>query len=122
MYDENQKIYDVSFKDKFGIKYPPFILNKNIRNTSAIHNWVINQTGIGTNIKCSGIEGLEPEIYNCIDEKYAVFKLEFLLNMLTKQEYINNSSIVILSNLEFKNSILINENSISNYIFFDYET
>ena len=119
MYDENQKIYDVNFKDKFNIIYPPFLLKENIRNTSAIHNWCIKQTGIGRETKPSIIQGVEPEIFFSEGIKSVVYKLRNLLNDLIINECIKKESIVILSDDESFRYLLNNSGILDNYRFTD---
>lgn len=115
MYDENQKIYDVDFKDKFNIEYPPFLLKENIRNTSAIHNWSVDQTGIGKEIQPSTIPGVEPEIFNFSQTKYLFSKLENILNELIIKEGVSNRSIVLLGDDNFKKEISKSLYKIGNY-------
>ncbi|QYE99107.1 NERD domain-containing protein [Paraclostridium sordellii] len=115
MHDENQKIYDVNFKDKFNISYPPFVLNENIRNTSAIHNWCIKETGIGTEIKPSIVEGVEPEVFKVTDIRYVVNKIENILNELIIKESISNKSIVVLGDEEIYKYIIDNHSTIGRY-------
>lgn len=115
MYDENQRIYDVNFKDKFNIEYPPFILNQNIRNTSAIHNWCTNETGVGKYIRPSSIQGVEPERYKFRRPCLAILKIEEIITTLTIKENINISNIVILSDSKKCNSIIKDIISIYDY-------
>lgn len=115
MYDNNQKIFDVDFKDKFGIKYPQFYLNDNIRNTSAIHNWCILKTGIGRAIRPSIIEGVEPEEHSFNHQRAAKLKIEEILNTLIIKECVSNKSIVILSDVNYQDSILNNSYSFGRY-------
>ena len=117
MYDENQKIYDVNFKDKFKIEYPPFLLNENIRNTSAIHNWCVKETGIGKEIRASIIEGLEPEKSVFKDKRSALRKLENILNTLIIKEFVSSKSIVILSDESIEKSILEGSCNLGRYKF-----
>ncbi|WP_270641911.1 NERD domain-containing protein [Paraclostridium sordellii] len=115
MYDKNQNIYDVNFKDKFNINNPPFVLNENIRNTSAIHNWCIKEIGIGKEIRPSIIEGVEPEVYIVKNRDNILIKLENLINILTLSEFVDNKDIVILSEIELKHTLLNNVRKIGRY-------
>ena len=115
MYDENQKIYNVNFKDKFNIEYPPFLLNDNIRNTSAIHNWCVKETGIGVKIKPSIVEGIEPEVFEVINIRHIVNKIENILNELIIKENVNNKSIVILGDEEIYKYLINNYSTIGKY-------
>lgn len=117
MYDDNQRIYDVSFRDSFGIKYPPFILTQNIRNTAAIYNWCVRKTGIGIDVSPNIIEGIEPEVAIFYEERPAVRKLEDILNTLINKECVDCTSITVLSNVKFEESILKNYDELGKYKF-----
>lgn len=117
MYDENQKIYDVDFKDKFNIEYPPFLLNENIRNTAAIHNWCAKETGIGRSIKPSIVDGVEPEVFKVKDIRSILLKLENILNTLIIDEYVSNKNIVIISEDNYYSEIIRQIRKIEKYKF-----
>lgn len=106
MYDKNQKIYNVNFKDKFNIKSPPFILKENIRNTSAIHSWNTEETGIGIDVRKSIVQGIEPEVFEVSSKKHIIYKLENTLYELTEKEGISSKSIIILTDNEIYYEIL----------------
>lgn len=117
MYDDNQRIFDVDFKDKFDIQYPQFCLKDNIRNTSAIHDWCVLKTGIGRAIRPSLIEGVEPEESSFNHQRAARLKIEEILNALTIKECVSNKSIVVLSDVNYENSILKDSYFFGRYTF-----
>lgn len=117
MYDENQRIYDVDFRDKFKIEYPSFLLNENIRNTAAIYDWCVKETGIGEKIRTCIIEGVIPEKSIFKNKKIAIKKLESLLNTLIVKECVSNKSIVILSDRRYEDSMLNEYDKLGRYKF-----
>lgn len=117
MYDDNQRIFDVDFKDKFDIRYPQFCLKDNIRNTSAIHDWCVFKTGIGRAIRPSLIEGVEPEESSFNHQRAAKLKVEEILNSLTIKECVSNKSIVVLCDVNYEESILKDSYSFGRYTF-----
>lgn len=117
MYDDNQNIRGERFKDKFNISIEahPFILNTNIRNTSQIHNWCTHATGIGREVRPNIIEGVAPEKIVLNNEREAVLKIEEHLNDLVGHQFVQTSSITILSNKSFEESILKNHSTLGQY-------
>lgn len=115
MYDENQKIYDVDFKDKFNIEHPPFVLNENIRNTASIHNWCTRETGIGNEIRGTIVEGVEPDICVVKDVVSALMKLEGIISTLNLAEFIDNRDIVILTDKPLECTPLNNMKKVGQY-------
>lgn len=115
MYDNNQRLYEVSFKDKFKIHYPEFILRDNIRNTSEIYNWCVQETRLGMEVNPSLIQGVRPEVSTFRDDMAAVKKVEELINTLVRRECVKTKSITILSNRAFEYSILSKYEQLSGY-------
>lgn len=67
-YDINQNVFGREADNSFDIKYPPFILRYNIRNTGCIYKYAVDITGLGKDTIANQLLGVEPEIrqYNNI--------------------------------------------------------
>lgn len=115
MYDNNQRVHNVNFKDKFQIQYPEFILRENVRNTSQIYNWCVDETNIGIEVKPSLIQGVKPEVSNFREEISAIKKIEEILNTLIRHECVDSNSVTILSNRKFEYSVLRQYNQLAGY-------
>ncbi|WP_321328427.1 NERD domain-containing protein [uncultured Ilyobacter sp.] len=112
--DLNQNLHDIEWKDNFSIKYPPFLLKKNIRNTSTIMQWTIEKTDMIDDLILSDIEGVIPEKINAIDHYFFMEKLENIINNLILKEGVNSQSITILSDKSLSKSVLRDREFISN--------
>ncbi|WP_234293371.1 NERD domain-containing protein [Fictibacillus sp. FJAT-27399] len=111
-YDSEQNIFNRNFKNGFLIDSPPFLLRENLRNTSAIINWVKNNTSLGNYTKTNNIPGVKPEKHLFRKKKDVRNRLEVLLKQLIQKELVNSKSIVILSDRKIENSILNGSNEL----------
>ena len=96
-YDDVQVVRSDSFGDAFMISTPPFLLNENIRNTSNIYSWAMENTDLGTDVIVNPVEGPWPvsEIMN--DKKHLTHRLENMLKRFLEDEDLQSSSMVILT-------------------------
>ncbi len=95
-YDDVQVIRDNSFGDSFMIQTPPFLLHENIRNTSNIYSWAMENTELGTDVIVNPVEGPWPVSENMNDSKHLIHRLENLFKKFIEDEGLRCSSLVIL--------------------------
>lgn len=95
-YDDVQKIQAESFGDAFMIETPPFLLRENIRNTSNIYNYAMENTDLGRDVIRNSVEGPNPMKEKISDKKHLTQRLGNLLKEFIIDESLNNSSVVIL--------------------------
>lgn len=95
-YDDVQVIRDDSFGDAFMISTPPFLLHENIRNTSNIYSWAMDNTELGTDVIVNPVEGPWPTTENMNDNKHLAHRLENLFKRFLEDEDLQSSSMVIL--------------------------
>ncbi len=104
-YDEDQNIYDRNFGEAFFIKYPPFVLRRNLRNTQNIWTWLCDKTQLGQVSIANQVSGMEPLTYSAKNSGLA-------LNWITKQiselvfQGIKPSDITILTDVRMHKSPL----------------
>ena len=105
-YDEDQNIYDRNFGEAFFIKYPPFVLRRNLRNTQNIWTWLCDKTQLGQVSVANQVSGIDPVTYSAKNSGLA-------LNWVTKQvgelvsQGIKPSDIVILTDMRMNNTPLV---------------
>lgn len=95
-YDDIQVVRDESFGDAFMISTPPFLLHENIRNTSNIYSWAMENTELGTDVIVNPVEGPWPVSENIRDRKYLQSRLENILKKFLEEEDLQCTSLVIL--------------------------
>ncbi len=121
-FDENQNIFQ-KYKELPIIKLITsgnpnqhiFRLTDNLRNTSEIYNFAVNQTDLGRTAHPIVLTGLEPEIVTFNKSNRLFHYLSAQIDKLVKVHHIDNKKIVILSNRSFENSIFNSVESIGNY-------
>lgn len=114
-YDENQNVFAQNYENAFLIEYPPFILRYNIRNTGNIYQCATGRTLLGTDTIANSLIGVEPEIITHANAVQTLKTLTNIVNRLTQKEFVSTKSIVILSDEEFEDSILVGEQRIGAY-------
>lgn len=114
-YDKNQNIYDMKFENAFAIDSPPYLLRYNIRNTGLIYNYAVENTGLGNETIANSLMGVEPEVYNFKNGIQTKKTLTNIINNLIQKQFVSNSSIVVLSDVPYENSILNEEIKIGAY-------
>ncbi|MBO5208591.1 MAG: hypothetical protein J6B68_04515, partial [Lachnospiraceae bacterium] len=87
---------DDSFGDAFMISTPPFLLRENIRNTSNIYSWAMDNTDLGTDVIVNPVEGPWPVSENINDNKHLVHRLENMFKRFLEDENLQSTSMVIL--------------------------
>ena len=95
-YDDVQKIRKECFGDAFMIDAKPFLLRENIRNTSNIYSYAMDNTELGQDVIRNPVEGPNPMKENIRDRKHLTQRLENLLKEYIIDEHLNTTSIVIL--------------------------
>ena len=95
-YDDVQKIREDCFGNAFMIDTSPFLLRENIRNTSNIYSYAMNNTELGQDVIRNPVEGPNPMKENIRDTKHLTQRLENLLKEYIINEHLDTSSIVIL--------------------------
>ncbi len=95
-YDDVQKVKEDSFGDAFMIDSPPFLLRENIRNTSNIYSYAMENTKLGTDVIRNPVEGPIPTREKIRDRKHLNQRLENLLKEFIVDEELRNDSLVIL--------------------------
>ncbi len=108
-FDENQNVFARDFKNSFEIEYPPIILRYNIRNTGRIYENAISRTGLGRETVSNTLLGIEPEYFSYTNATQGRKALTNIINRLTQKEGVSPKSIVVLSNWDYDESILCNE-------------
>ncbi|WP_160676572.1 NERD domain-containing protein [Clostridium sp. C8-1-8] len=96
LYDDLQNVTNKSFNNLLDLKFPPFLLRENLRNTKNIFKYAIKETNLGKNTLLNEIEGPEPEKYTLSNEVELSAQINILLEELIVKEYVPISSIVIL--------------------------
>lgn len=114
-FDENQNLFSKDFEDSFAIEYPPIILRYNIRNTGRIYENAIDKTGLGRDTVANTLLGIEPEYSEYKNANQCRKALTNIVNRLTQREHVSPNSIVILSDRDYKNSILGTEEYIGSF-------
>lgn len=114
-YDENQNVFSKNFENAFAIKYPPFILRYNIRNTGCIYKCAVERTNLGHETVANSLMGVLPEISIHKNTNQTLKTLSNIINRLTKKEYVQTKSIVILSDETYENSILAGETRVGSF-------
>lgn len=92
-----------------------FRLRDNIRNTSDIHRFAIEKTGLASNTRSLEIQGVIPveKEYNSREE--SITYTASLINELIHKHNVERNSIVILSNRSIDNSIFSDEKNAGDY-------
>lgn len=114
-YDKNQNIFEMDFENAFAIDAPPYVLRYNIRNTGSIYRCAVERTNLGTDTVANNIVGVQPELHNYSKTSQAVKSLTNIINRLVQKEYVSTKSIVIVSDVAYKDSILADEQKIGAY-------
>lgn len=96
-YDDVQVLREDSFGDGFKIKDDPFLLRENIRNTSSIYQWTAEKTNLGTDVIANPVEGPTPITEYIMDFGHMTNYLETTLRRYLVDEYLPNSSLVVLT-------------------------
>ena len=114
-YDKNQNVFEMDFENAFAIDTPPYVLRYNIRNTGSIYRCAVERTNLGSDTIANNIVGVQPELHNYSKPSQAVKALTNIVNRLVQKEYVSTKSIVIVSDVAYKDSILAKENKIGAY-------
>ncbi len=114
-YDKNQNVFENDFENAFAIDAPPYVLRYNIRNTGRIYNYAVDHTDLGADTVASNIVGVYPEIHNYVNSLQTIKALSLIVNRLTQKEYVPAESIVIVSDIAYKESVLAGEQRIGAY-------
>lgn len=96
-YDDVQVVRDDSFGDAFMISTPPFLLHENIRNTSNIYSWAMENTELGKDVIVNPVEGPWPISEKMNDHKHLTHRLENLFKRFLEDEGLESSSMVIIT-------------------------
>lgn len=75
----------------------------------------MERTDLGHDTVANNIVGVHPEIHNYSKPSQAVKALSLIVNRLVQKEFVPTGSIVILSDTDYKNSILAGEERIGAY-------
>ena len=97
-YDEDQNIFNKDFGAAFEINYPPFILKRNLRNTSTIWQWTCMNTEMGKESIPNYVEGIRPYIYRAAKKIAGINELERKLREL-RDNNVAAGDIVILTDV-----------------------
>ena len=111
-YDVNQNVFEHKFDNAFAIDRPPFILRYNIRNTGRIYDHAVQATGLGEDTIANSLLGVEPDILDYRNERQGFAGLDKIVSTLTRREYVQTKSIVILSDDPYAQSILAGQTSV----------
>ena len=114
-YDMNQNVFEFKADNAFAIDSPPFILRYNIRNTGCIYSYAVNATGLGSETIANQLLGVEPDVRHYNNVRQGIKGLTNIVARLTQKEFVNNKSIVILSDEPFERSILASETRVGPY-------
>lgn len=95
-YDDVQKVRSETFGDSFMIDTPPFLLHENIRNTSNIYRYAMNETELGQDVITNPVEGPAPKSEKILGSKKLTQRLNNLLKEYLVDERLQTSSMVIL--------------------------
>ena len=105
-YDEDQNIYNRNFGEAFFIKYPPFILRRNLRNTKNIWTWLCDRTKLGQIGIANQVSGMEPVTYSAKNGGLALNWIAKRISELISQG-IRPSDITILTDIRMSNTPLV---------------
>lgn len=114
-YDKNQNVFEMDFENAFAIDSQPYVLRYNIRNTGCIYQYAVSRTSLGRDTIANNIVGVEPEIHNYSKASQTKKALSNIINKLVQKECVPTSSIVIVSDLPYKNSVLAGETKVGAY-------
>lgn len=98
-FDNNQNLYNGTIDFQGLIQEPPFILNRNCRNTKAIHKVVARFHNNPSGLVCNGPLGRPPELISYQNENDKLRLLQKLLNHLVNEEHVDCRNITILTPL-----------------------
>ena len=115
-FDEDQDIFNRNLGTAFNIPYPPFVLQRNLRNTSAIWNWTSQGTGLGLQAVSNNVDGLQPRVFKANKKLLAMNELEKWLQELNNNN-ISANDITILTDTPFQYSLIKGRNNIAGYPF-----
>ena len=104
-YDEDQNIYGRNFGEAFFIKYPPFVLRRNLRNTQNIWSWLCDETQLGTLSIANQVSGLEPITYAAKNNSLVINWISKKIKELISQG-IQPNKITILTDVRMMNTPL----------------
>ena len=111
-YDDNQSIFQrnetlpvVSLLNTSQLGDYIFHLKNNVRNTSAIHRFAVEKTGLGSTAQPMDIEGLKPEEYTFSDREKALECVDAVIHQLLEDHGVHRSGLTVLSNASFETSI-----------------
>ena len=115
-YDEDQDIFNRNLGSAFEIQYPPFVLQKNLRNTSTIWKWTSQRTGLGIQAIANNVDGLVPIVSDCHKQKSIIGK-NVLVKWLKelKENGISADDITILMDLSPGKSLIKGENNLAGF-------
>ncbi|MHA1149145.1 MAG: AAA family ATPase [Promethearchaeota archaeon] len=123
-FDEAQSIFiDEFLPEKFGLSEHDdlILLNKNLRNTIEIADWVRNTTHLGNYEELSGINGLDVDTRNYASAEEALSKaVSFAMRRYVAQE-IESDKIVILSYYKLKTLTAVQTYNYNDYVFYPNE-
>lgn len=111
-FDENQNVFSKDFENSFAIETPPLVLRYNIRNTGCIYQNAIDKTNLGRETVASSLLGVSPEYSTYKNRSQSIKALNNIILKLTGKENVPATSIVILSNVQYNESILRNEDAV----------
>lgn len=114
-YDKNQNIFEMDYENAFAIDAPPYVLRYNIRNTGSIYRCAVDRSNLGAETIANNIVGVQPEQHNYNKNAQTVKSLTNIINRLVQKEYVSTRSIVIVSDVAYKDSILAYEQKIGAY-------
>jgi len=92
-----------------------FRLQDNIRNTSDIHNFAIDRTGLGAKTRSLDIQGVKPVEAEFKTADESVSYIASVLTDLILNYKINRENIIILSNRSIDNSIFEANRNVGSY-------
>lgn len=113
--DKNQNLFDIDYESAFAIDSKPYVLRYNIRNTGEIYKYAIEETGLGKETIANQLLGVSPEIKKYKNRIQAISTLSGIINRLVQKEYVKQSSIVILSDSKYQDSVLAGETKLGIY-------
>ena len=121
-YDDNQSIFRrnetlpvVGLLNTSQLGDYIFHLKNNVRNTSAIHRFAINKTGLGSTSEPMDIEGIEPEEFTFDSKKDALESVSAIAQQLLEDHGLNRSGLTVLSNASFETSLFSGTGSLAGY-------
>lgn len=114
-HDENQNLLNNNFNSNFAINTNPYILRYNIRNTGEIYKYAVETTNLGKETVANNLLGVIPEVRQCKNRVQALTTVSQIVNRLIQKEFVDTSSIVILSDISFEKSSLSGESHVGSY-------